>query len=85
MSSAGLNSATTTAFTVFVPTIYTVDLTSASGTGSGNTGDLVYAVGLANANPNIAGSEIEFDPSVFSSPRTITLAATLVLSERGRR
>jgi predicted outer membrane repeat protein len=77
----GLNGATTDAFNVFAPTVYTVDLTSANGTGSGNAGDLVYCIGLANANTNPAGSEIEFDPSVFSTPQTITLGATLVLSE----
>ena len=81
VSSPGLTTATTGAFTVYAPTIYTVDLTSADGTGSGNAGDLVYVVGLANANPNPGGSEIEFDPSVFSTPQTITLGATLELEE----
>ncbi len=61
-------------------TIYTVDLTSANGTGSGNSGDLVYVIGQANAN-NYAGSLIVFDPTVFASPRTITLSSSLVLSE----
>ena len=64
-----------------VPTIFTVNLTSSSGAGSGNAGDLVYVIGLANANSNPGGSEIEFDPTVFSSPQTITLSSTLVLSE----
>ncbi len=81
LSSSGLTTATTNAFDVDGPTIYTVDLTSANGTGSGNAGDLVYAIGLANANTNPGGSEIEFDSSVFSSELTITLGATLVLSE----
>ena len=72
VSSPGLTTATTDAFTIYpTTTIYTVDLTSADGTGSGNAGDLVYVVGLANANMNPGGSEIEFDPSVFSTPRTI--------------
>ncbi len=64
-------------------TVYTVDLTSASGTGSGNAGDLVYTVNQADANTNPAGSVIEFDPTVFnaSMPQTITLSSTLVLSE----
>ena len=81
VSSPGLTTATTGAFTVYAPTICTVDLTSADGTGSGNAGDLVYVVGLANANTNPGGSEIEFDPSVFSTPQTITLGATLELEE----
>ena len=67
--------------TFYSPTIYTVDLTSANGTGSGDAGDLVYVIGLANANPDPAGSEIQFDPTVFGSPQTITLSSTLVLSE----
>ena len=63
------------------PTIYTVDSTGSSATGTGTSGTLPYVISLANANPNTDGSEIEFDPSVFSTPQTITLAATLVLSE----
>ena len=63
------------------PTVYTVDSLSDTGTGSGATGDLRYCVTQANANPNQAGSVIQFDPSVFStsSPQTITLSATLDL------
>ena len=82
-SATGLTDATTNAITVELPTVYTVDLTSNTGAGSGNAGDLVYTVGLANANTNPAGSVIEFDPSVFSTPQTITLAATLMLAETG--
>ena len=55
-----------------------------SGTsGSGTSGTLPYVISQANANTNTDGSEIEFDPSVFtsSSPQTITLGATLALSE----
>jgi predicted outer membrane repeat protein len=65
------------------PTVYTVDLTSASTAGSGTAGDLRYCIVEANANTNSAGSEIEFDPSVFSTatPRVITLSSTLELSE----
>ncbi len=64
-------------------TIFTVDLTSANGTGSGTTGDLRYCVSQANANPNTAGSEIQFDPTVFNpaTPKTITLSSTLELTE----
>lgn len=62
------------------PTIYTVNLTSAVGAGSGAAGDLVYAVAKANADPNPAGSLIKFDPAVFASPQTIILSQTLELS-----
>ncbi len=81
LSSPGLIAATTNPLNVDVPTAYTVDLTSANGTGSGNSGDLVYVVNQANANPNPAGSVIEFDPTVFGSPRTITVRSTLELTE----
>ena len=81
VSSNGLTGATTDAFNVYLATVYTVDLTSASGAGSGNAGDLVYTIGLANANTTPGGSIIQFDPTVFASPQTITLANTLVLSE----
>jgi hypothetical protein len=83
-STPGLTTACTAALNVNasnVPTLYTVDLTSATGMGSGNAGDLVYVIGLANANANPGGSEIEFDPTVFASPQTITLNSTLVLAE----
>ena len=65
------------------PTIYTVDLTSDTGSGSNNKGDLLYCVTQANANSNAAGSEIQFDPTVFNAaaPKTITLANALVLDE----
>ena len=81
ISSNSLTSATTDAFNVYIATVYTVDLTSASGAGSGTAGDLVYTIGLANANTNPGGSIIQFDPTVFASPQTITLSSTLVLSE----
>ena len=81
LSAIGLTSATTNAFNVSLPNVYTVDLTSASGAGSGSAGDLVYTIGLANANTNPFGSIIQFDPTVFASPQTITLASTLELSE----
>jgi hypothetical protein len=63
------------------PTIYTVDLTSDNNTGSGTTGDLLYCITQANGNPNAAGSEIQFDPMVFSAttPQPIKLASTLNL------
>ena len=52
-----------------------------TGTGSGNAGDLVYCIEQANANTNPAGSVIEFDPTAFATPQTITLPSTLELSE----
>ena len=60
-----------------------VNLTSDTDAGSGTTGDLLYCITQANANTNTAGSEIEFDPTVFnsSSPQTIDLTSTLELSE----
>ena len=61
------------------PTVYTV--TDISVQLPDDTGDLLYAINQANNNTNPAGSEIEFDPTVFGSPQTITLASTLVLSE----
>jgi hypothetical protein len=63
------------------PTIYTVNSTGNGTTGTGDSGTLPYVVGQANANTNTAGSEIEFDSTVFGSPQSITLAGTLVLSE----
>ena len=63
------------------PTIFTVNSTDNGTTGTGDSGTLPYAIGLANANTNTAGSEIQFDPTVFATPQTITLASTLVLSE----
>ena len=55
-------------------------VTSTSGSPS-TPGTLPYVVAEANANTNPLGSVISFDPSVFSTPQTIDLAGTLVLSE----
>jgi parallel beta-helix repeat protein len=62
---------------------YTVNSASGGLTGSGSSGTLPYVVFLANANADTStdGNTIQFDPSVFSTPQTITLDATLVLSE----
>ena len=82
VSSDGLTAAMTDAFSASAsPSVYTVDLTSASGAGSGAVGDLVYVITQANANTNYFGSIIQFDPAVFASPQTIALASTLELSE----
>ena len=66
---------------VLSPTIFTVDSAGSGTSGSGTSGTLPYIISQANANTNTDGSEIEFDSSVFSSQQTITLGATLVLSE----
>ena len=62
-------------------TLYTVDAITDTGAGSGTTGDLLYCIDQANANSNTDGSLIEFDPTVFGTPQTITLSSTLTLSE----
>ena len=61
--------------------IWTVNSLGDSGTGSGFSGDLLYCITQANANPNPLGSVIEFDPAVFGSAQTIALSSTLELSE----
>ena len=48
------------------PTPYTVNATSDTGAGSGDTGDLRYCITQANTNTNPAGSLIQFDPTVFT-------------------
>ena len=60
------------------PTLYSVTDLSDS---AADTGSLRSAITQANADPNPAGSLIQFDATVFSSPQTITLASTLELSE----
>jgi hypothetical protein len=69
-------------------TIYTVNVATdnapdSGGAGSGTMGDLRYVINQANANPNAAGSLIEFADNVFSpsTPQMITLAGKLTLSE----
>ena len=65
------------------PSIYVVNSSGNGNSGTGNTGTLPYVVGQANSDPNTAGSEIQFDPTVFDagSLNTIALAATLDLNE----
>ncbi len=62
-------------------TIYTVNATTDTGAGSGTTGDLLFCITQANNDPNTDGSEIQFDPTVFGTPQTITLSSTLTLAE----
>jgi Right handed beta helix region len=66
---------------VLSPTIYSVDSTGNGTGGSGTSGTLPYVISQANVDPNPDGSEIEFDSTVFSSPRTITLGESLSLAE----
>ena len=61
---------------VSVPQVITVTSTAAGGPGS-----LPQAVLDANVNSGAAGTTIQFDPTVFATPQTITLSSTLVLSE----
>ena len=67
--------------TIGSPTVYTVNATTTTGTGSGNSGDLVYVIEQADADANLAGSIIQFDPTVFGTAQTITLSSTLELAE----
>src|SRR5208337_2098329 len=64
--------------TVLSPTTFTVtgigDLPSDPNTAT--SGDLRYCVNLADNNTNPDGSVIQFDPTVFSTPQTITLVGS---------
>ena len=64
---------------------YTVNSTSGGLSGAGTSGTLPYVTFLASAdaNPSTNGNVIGFDPSVFATPQTITLSATLILSGTG--
>jgi hypothetical protein len=55
--------------------IYIVNSTGDTGTGSGLTGDLRYCITQANSAG--AGNFIDFDPIVFNTPQTITLTSAL--------
>ncbi len=63
-------------------TIFTVNSLGDAGTGSGDSGDLRYCINQADADdgPN----QIDFDPSLFNTPQTITLSSgPLELSDTG--
>ena len=62
--------------------VFTVNSTGISLSGTGTSGTLPYVISLANADTNSDGSEIVFNPAVFSSssPQTISVGATLTLS-----
>ncbi len=56
-------------------------MTGSGSSGTGTSGTLPYVIGQADLNPNLAGSVIQFAPTVFSAsnPQTITLTSTLEL------
>ncbi|MGO9917326.1 MAG: choice-of-anchor Q domain-containing protein [Isosphaeraceae bacterium] len=62
------------------PTVFMVNNTSNN---AALVGSLPFEIKKADANPNPAGSLIEFNDNVFkaTTPRTITLASTLALTE----
>jgi hypothetical protein len=69
--------------TVLSPTIFTVTGIgdSPNDPHTSTSGDLRYCIGLADSNTsNPDGSDIQFDPTVFSVPQTITLGSGLDLS-----
>ena len=63
------------------PTIYLVTNSSSD---PSVVGSLPYVINEANANTDLAGSVIQFDPTVFATPQTITLAGTLAYVWGGR-
>ena len=81
VSSTGLAGAFTDPFNVLATT-YTVNAITDTG-GSGTTGDLLYCITQANANPSFGGTLIQFDPTLFDKPQTITLSSTLGLGGHG--
>jgi hypothetical protein len=66
---------------VLSPTIYSVDSAGSGTTGTGSSGTLPYVISLANGDTNPDGSEIVFDPTVFSTPQTIDLTSRMELQE----
>ena len=67
--------------TVLSPTVYTVNAITDTGADRQPRATCVYCIDQADANTsNTDGSLIQFDPTVFSMPQTITLGSGLVLS-----
>jgi hypothetical protein len=56
------------------PIILTVDSLGDAGIGSADAGDLRYCINQANSDDQ--ANQIVFDPTVFSTPQTITLSGT---------
>jgi hypothetical protein len=57
------------------PSVFTVNGTGDTGTGIGLNGDLRYCI--TQANTNAGTNSIRFSPTVFGSPKTITLNSAL--------
>jgi hypothetical protein len=57
------------------PSVFTVNSTGDTGTGIGLNGDLRYCI--TQANTNAGTNSIQFSPTVFGSPKTITLNSAL--------
>ncbi|MFI5460158.1 MAG: beta strand repeat-containing protein, partial [Isosphaerales bacterium] len=68
------SASTTSTLTVkpATPIIFTVNSLGDAGIGSNDAGDLRYCINQANADDQ--ANQIVFDPSVFGTPRTITLS-----------
>jgi hypothetical protein len=57
------------------PSVFTVNSTGDTGTGIGLNGDLRYCI--TKADTSAGTNTIKFDPTVFGSPKTITLTSLL--------
>ncbi len=65
-------------FKVNIPTDYIVNATTDTGAGSGNKGDLRYAINQFNAGAGL--TSITFDAAVFAGVKTILLGSELKIS-----
>ena len=70
------SASTTSTLTVEAPGIFTVNSLGDAGIGSNDAGDLRYCIDQANDDND--ANTIVFDPTVFSTPQTITLAGGLL-------
>ena len=70
------SASTTSTLTVEVPAIFTVNSLGDAGIGSNDEGDLRYCIDQANDDND--ANTIVFDPTVFSTPQTITLSGSLL-------
>jgi hypothetical protein len=62
-----------------LPSTYTVNALTDTGTGSGFSGDLRYCIAKADADTTSTSNTIKFSQSVFGNPQTITLSSALVI------
>jgi CSLREA domain-containing protein len=60
-----------------VPTVFTVNALTDTGTGTGTSGDLRYCMTQAQAAISPGADTINFDPTLFATPQTITLTSVL--------